>query len=173
LSHLGDHARATPDKAAYIMAETGEVVTYRELDERSAAGANVLRGHGLTPGSHCAILIENHLRFFEVVWAAHRAGLIFTAISTHLLASEIAYILENCDAGLLIISGKLERHASDALIEAKLDIPVYSVDPSDLFAGWDEAVRAASTTPSVVECAGMHMLYSSGTTGRPKGVLDL
>ena len=170
LSHLGDHARATPDKPAYIMAETGEVVTYRELDTRSAAGANVLRGHGLKPGSHVAILIENHLRFFDVIWAAHRAGLIFTAISTHLLASEIAYILENCDARLLITSGKLERHACDALIEAKLDIPVYSVDPSDRFAGWDEAVRAASTTPSVLECAGMHMLYSSGTTGRPKGV---
>lgn len=170
MSHIGDHARATPDKPAYIMADTGDVVTYGELDARSAAGANLLRGHGLKPGDHCAVLIESHRRFFEVIWAAHRAGLIFTAISTHLLSSEIAYILANCDAQLLVTSGKLEGSAADGLAEAALDMPVYSVDAGGRFMSWDAAIDAASIRPSAAECAGMHMLYSSGTTGRPKGV---
>ncbi len=170
LSHPSGHAARTPDKPAYIMGDTGEVVTYKQLDERSLRGANVFRSLGVKPGEHVAILMENHPRFFEIVWAAQRAGIIFTAISSHLLEKEVAYIIDNCDAKVLVTSPKLEGVAADALASISRSIEAYAVDKPERFKSWQEALDAAPVEPQGPECAGVHMLYSSGTTGHPKGV---
>ncbi len=85
----GAIAKITPDKPAYLMAASGETVTYRQLDERSNQGAQLLRSLGLAPGDAIAIFMENHPRFFEICWAAQRSGIQYTAISSSLTAPEV------------------------------------------------------------------------------------
>src|SRR4029077_10766420 len=103
----GAIAETHPDKAAYIMASTGQVVTYRELNDRSNQLAQLLYAAGLRFGDHVAILMENHPRYLEVCWAAQRSGLYFTPINYHFNAEEVAYILDDCDAAALVVSSSL------------------------------------------------------------------
>ena len=98
----GTHAVTTPDKAAVIMAETGETVTYKELDDRSNQLAQWLYAKGLRPGDHIAIFAENHPRFYDVFWAAHRSGLYLTAINRYLAADEAAYLVNDSNSTVLI-----------------------------------------------------------------------
>lgn len=97
------------------MASTGEVVTYRELDERSNRLAQLLWARGLRPGDHIAIFMENHPRYLEIAWAALRSGLYFTTVNSYLTAPEVAYIVEDCEAQALITSSKLAGVASEAV----------------------------------------------------------
>ena len=96
----GQHARTFPHKAAYVMADSGETVTYGQLDERSNRCAHLLRSLGLAAGDSIAIVMENHARFLEICWAAQRSGLYYTAISSRLTAEEVAYIVGDCGAGV-------------------------------------------------------------------------
>ena len=96
--HPATHAVTQPDRAAYIMAGTGETVTYRELDERSNQGAQLFRSLGLNTGDVIAIFMDNHPRFFEIAWAAQRAGLYYACISSKLTAGEVEYIMGDCGA---------------------------------------------------------------------------
>ena len=98
------HAKATPDKPAYIMAQTGEIVTFKELDDRSNRCAQLFRSLGLVPGDCIAFCMENHPRFLEICWAAQRSGLYYTAISSRLTASEAEYIIDDCGAKVFITS---------------------------------------------------------------------
>ena len=98
MHHPSFHAAARPDKPAYVIAETGETLTYAELDRRTNQGAQLFCRLGLKPGDHIAFLLENGLAFAEISWAAQRAGLIYTAISRYLKADEIAYIVRDCGA---------------------------------------------------------------------------
>ena len=91
--HPGIHAKSNPDKAAYIMAATGKAVTYRELDDESNRAANLLRSLGLKPGDTIALFAENHPRYYQVLWAAQRSGLYYTAISSRLTVEEAAHIV--------------------------------------------------------------------------------
>src|SRR5687768_11457510 len=100
----GVHAQNIPDKPAYVMATSGEVVTYRQLDERSNRLAQLFRAAGLQRGDNVALLMENHPRYFEICWAAQRSGLLYTAISSRLTAPEAAYILNDCAARVFITS---------------------------------------------------------------------
>ena len=102
--HPSVHARQTPDKPAYIMAGTGETITYRDLDERSNRCAQMFRTYGLKPGDGIALMLENSPRFFEICWGAERAGLYYTAISCRLTAGEAAYIVQDCGARIFITS---------------------------------------------------------------------
>ena len=92
--HPGIHAATHPDKPAYVMAGSGETVTYAELEARSNQYAQLFRSLGLGVGDSIAILMENHPRFYEIVWGAQRAGLYYTPVSHRLMAGEVAYILE-------------------------------------------------------------------------------
>ena len=83
--HPSIHAQTHPDKPAYIMAATGETVTYRQLDEQSNRIAQLFRSLGLKAGDHIALFLENNARFFEICWGAQRSGLIYTA---HQLAAD-------------------------------------------------------------------------------------
>src|ERR1700691_5743925 len=110
--HPGIHAKSNPDKAAYIMGATGKVVTYRELDDESNRAANLLRSLGLKPGDTVALFAENHWRYHQVLWAAQRSGLYYTAISSRLTAKEAAHIVNDSGAKVFITTHALADVAS-------------------------------------------------------------
>ncbi len=167
----GAHAASTPDKPAYIMSGSGRVVTYRELDEGSNRIAQLFRSLGLTKGDSVAIQLENHPDYYKIVWGAQRAGLYYTAISSRLTAGETAYIINDCGARVFITSRYLEKNAAEVAAETPKLIRRYMLDGAT--AGYDAfepVVAAQAPTPIADECEGGARLYSSGTTGRPKGV---
>lgn len=169
--HPSIHAQRNPDKPAYIMADSGQVVTYGQLDRRSNRAAQLFRSLGLRAGDHIAILMENNPHLFEVVWAAQRSGLIYTAISTHLLGEDITYILDNSDARLLVTTELQTEVASQALTHApRVEHALMVGATSEGFKSYEALTAAQSSEPIADECGGADMLYSSGTTGRPKGV---
>jgi long-chain acyl-CoA synthetase len=167
----GTHAATTPDKPAYVMAGSGEVVTYRDLDERSNRLAHLFRAAGLRRGDHIALMMENHPRFFEICWAAQRSGLYYTAISSRLTRDEASYIVNDCEAQVFITSA----YKRDVAEQIKADTPNVKVrlmldGTADGYEPYEDAVAEHPTTPIPDQAEGMDMLYSSGTTGRPKGV---
>jgi long-chain acyl-CoA synthetase len=170
--HLGDHGKRTPDKPAVRLAGTGELMTYRELDARSNQLAHLLRARGLSPGDHLAICLENRLEYAEVMWAALRSGLHLTPINWHLAAAEACYIVEDCDATALVTSAAtapLFPPGDKRLGRLRAKLMLGSVN-----AGWEsyeEALHGQPTAPVPNQQLGQLMLYSSGTTGRPKGIL--
>jgi acyl-CoA synthetase (AMP-forming)/AMP-acid ligase II len=167
MTHPKIHAAASPNKPAVIMASSGETVTYRQLDERSNRCAHLFRSLGLRHGDTVAFCLENRAEFFDLVWGAQRAGLIYVAISCRLTPSEMDYILNDSGAKALLSSPYLGE-----LLD-QLQSPVKRYILGGEHAGWDSydaAVTQMPTTPVADERAGTDMLYSSGTTGQPKGV---
>lgn len=166
----GLHARTNPDRPAVIAAETGEVLTYRQLEDNSAALARVLHDKGLRPGDVVAVLSDNAAQVFEVYWAAHRSGLYITAINHHLSAGEAAYIVKDSGARVLIASAALADLAS-AVAHDLDDVEVLLAFGGEIpgFSGYEDALAAAGP-PLAEQPCGAVMLYSSGTTGLPKGV---
>ncbi len=165
-------AAKTPDKPAYIMASTGQVVTYRELNERSIQVSRLLRRLGLQAGDHIAMYMENHPWFHIIGFGAHRAGLYFTPISSRLTADEVDYIVGDCMAKVFVTSsGKADVAAQ--LVEKMPQVSARFMvgTPVAGYECFETAVLAESTEPLPDETAGSEMLYSSGTTGRPKGIL--
>jgi long-chain acyl-CoA synthetase len=170
--HPGIHAKSNPDKAAYIMAATGRAVTYRELDEESNRAANLFRSLGLRPGDGIALFAENHLRYHQVLWAAQRSGLYYTALSSRLTAEEVAYIVNDCGAKVFITTRAMADVAGqmDTAMIAGV-IKRYMMDGAIAnYESWEDAVGSQPSTPIADETEGAAMLYSSGTTGKPKGV---
>ncbi|WP_419320383.1 acyl-CoA synthetase [Caulobacter sp. ErkDOM-E] len=164
------HAQTQPQKPAYIMAGSGEVVTYGQLDARSNQGAQLFRSLGLQTGDVIAILMENNARFFEIAWAAQRAGLYYVCVSTKLTAAETQYILQDCGAKVFITSVAMGSLIDEipALVPG---LKLYTVGGAHgAYADFEAARAAMPETPIADESAGSDMLYSSGTTGRPKGV---
>ena len=167
----GNIAAENPNKTAYIMAETGEVVTYGELEARANQGAQLFRRLGLKRGDHIAILLENHKEFLTLCWAAQRSGLYYTAISWRLQVEEVGYIVNNCEARVFITSH--ERKDVVGQLTGKLDLVTdyFMLDGViDGFESWEDATANESADPIEDQAEGVAMLYSSGTTGYPKGV---
>jgi len=169
--HPYHHAQSQPDKIAYVMAGSGETVTYRQLDERSNQFAHLLRAAGLQPGDHIAILLENHPRFFEICWGAQRAGIIYTAISTRLKLAEADYIVNNC-AARLVVASVAQGELASALLPHMGGVAQKLVVDGKLngYESFEQALSLHPVTPIADQTAGADMLYSSGTTGYPKGV---
>jgi len=168
--HPATHAQTHPDRAAYIMAGSGETVTYRQLDERSNQGAHLFRSLGLKAGDVIGILMDNHPRYFEIAWAAQRCGLYYTCISSKLTAGEVEYIVGDCAAQVLIASPGVGP-VVDELPGVLKGVKLYMAgDARAPYASFDEARAAFPITPVADQTAGSDMLYSSGTTGRPKGI---
>jgi len=167
MSHPSIHARTEPAKPALIVAETGETVSFAELDARSNRAAHLFRARGLMAGDTIALALENTPEFYDIAWGAQRAGLFFVCISTKLTAPEMDYIVRDAGARLVIASASL----ADAVATVSDDLVRLAVGGAIAgWEAWDAAVAAMPTTPIADERAGIDMLYSSGTTGRPKGV---
>ncbi len=167
--HPFRHAAATPDKAAIIVAETGAVTTYGELDAASNRAAQCFRSKGLQAGDAVALFLDNTPDYFALAWGAQRCGLRFVCISTKLTAAEVDYILGDSGAKLLVAGAALGAIAT--MLSATVER--YSLG-GDLvnFTPWETAVATMPATPIADESAGQGMLYSSGTTGRPKGIVS-
>ena len=168
------HAQKNPDKPAYVMAASGEKVTYGQLDSQSNRIARLFRHLGLEAGDHIALYLENNVRFFEIIWGAQRSGLIYTAISSRLTAAEVHYIVADCGAKLFVTSQYLAAAAAE--LEPLLgNLPHrFMIDGTiEGYQSWEDAVARQPATPIANQTAGHDMLYSSGTTGRPKGVLTV
>jgi fatty-acyl-CoA synthase len=167
--HPRRFASERPDHPAVVMGGSGETLTYRELEDRANQVANLFRSRGLGPGANVAILMENNLAYLEVAWAAQRSGMYFTPINSHLRRDEAQYIAEDCGAELLVTSA--------AMADVALGLDVSGIAnrlmvgaAKDPFESYEAARDAQPVTPIADETEGQAMLYSGGTTGRPKGV---
>jgi acyl-CoA synthetase (AMP-forming)/AMP-acid ligase II len=169
--HPGIHAAANPDKAAYIMANSGQVVTYGALDQRSNQGAHLFRGLDLKMGDNVAIFMENNAAYLQICWAAHRAGLYYTCISSYLTAEEVAFIVGDCQAKVFITSqAKADVAAEMADLMPGVETRLIVGGAIAGYRAYEDAVAGLPASPIADEFEGGDMLYSSGTTGRPKGI---
>lgn len=164
--HPRHFARTAPDRPAVIM-QNGAILTFAELEARANQAAHLFRQHGLSAGDVVAVFMENELSYFEVCWGAHRAGLYFTPVSTRLTADELLYIVEDSGAKAIVYSDALRDVAHAALKNAP---GVSASCAGGGVATWEAQRAVMPTSPLPDERAGSPMFYSSGTTGRPKGV---
>jgi long-chain acyl-CoA synthetase len=171
MNHPSIIARSHPDKTAVLMAESGERLSYAQLEARSNQGAHFLRALGLKAGDHVAVMLENHLRFFEVYWATQRAGLYFTPVSTHLSAQEAAYIVNDCGARTVVSSGALADKAHELMALCPgVEHFLSAHGRVEGYASWEAHTCEQPESPISDEVGGHNMMYSSGTTGKPKGI---
>jgi acyl-CoA synthetase (AMP-forming)/AMP-acid ligase II len=167
----GRTAEELPDKPAVVMAGSGEVVTYAELEARSCRLARLFRAAGLQRGDHVALFLENHPRYLEVYWAAMRSGLYLTTVNRYLTSEEAAYIVDDCGARALVTSAALVDAAQTLPELAKgLELRLMMDGACAGYQAYESAVAEFPGTPPAEQPLGSLMLYSSGTTGRPKGV---
>lgn len=170
----GQHAQSRSDQPAFIMASSGETVTYAELEARTNRLAHLFRARGLERLDHYSIFMENNSRYLEACGAGERAGLYYTCINSFLTADELAYLLQNSESRILITSNALRDIASRAVAQCpKIELTLIADGPGDgdKVLNLEEATKGFPDTPIADESLGTPMLYSSGTTGRPKGII--
>jgi fatty-acyl-CoA synthase len=169
--HPSVHAQTHPGKPAIIMAQSGETMSYAELDRASNKAAHYFRSLGIQDRETIALCVENRPDYFAIMWGALRSGLFVVPVSSKLTAEEVDYIVRDSGAKLLIISAWISASPRDIAKRLGGDVALAMFgDPVPGFASWQAAVAEKPVTPIADECAGSPMLYSSGTTGRPKGV---
>ena len=168
-----DMLRRWGDKPAIVMSGSGRTVTYAELDDRSTRLARVFDEAGLEPGDHVALMLGNRPEFFDVLWAALRSGLYLTPINWHLGPEEAGYIIADCDAKAFVTSADLgevaaglDGYSANLTTRLMLDDTIAGYDD------FDDTLASVSGEPRSHERAGTFMLYSSGTTGYPKGIVQ-
>jgi long-chain acyl-CoA synthetase len=159
VAHPGHHAAARPDDVALVISPSGETITWADLRRRIVQAANALHDLGVRAGDGVAFCVENRVEFAVLVWACLDAGFRYTPISTRLTADEVAYIVGDCGASVFLHTAKTTASATG----------VTGVRIIDLDAG-DPLGCALDDQPRYERVEGVAMLYSSGTTGRPKGV---
>ncbi|WP_152626875.1 AMP-binding protein, partial [Streptacidiphilus carbonis] len=171
LWHPGVHARTDGDRPAVIMAGSGTTLTYRALEARSNRLAHFFRAKGLSAGDHIAVLLGNRAEYFETCWAAQRSGLYVTPVNSHLTTPEIGYIVNDCGARALVVDGslrellpELESSLSSVGVRLAVGEPVPGFDP------YEDMIARCPESPIADETEGFLMLYSSGVTGKPKGI---
>jgi long-chain acyl-CoA synthetase len=167
------HAKTHPDKPALILASSGDSITYAQLESRANRGAHSMRYLGLNYGDAVAISCDNRLEFFDIYWAAQRAGLVLVLLSARLKTDEITHIVNDSGAKVLLISDTMSATARDVLAH-RAAMPVLekivTIGPVDKLADWNALCSTQADTPIDDEQNGGRMVYSSGTTGRPKGL---
>ena len=168
----GHWAKAFPDKPAVIDTASGLARSYGELNDRSNQLAQLMWQRGLRRGDHVSIFMENNLAFFDVVWAAFRSGLYLTTVNRYLTGEEAGYIVDNSESKVLIASRALADAARQIVDHAPNCSTWLMADGTvDGFLDLEQAIAAQPKAPLAEEPAGAFMLYSSGTTGRPKGII--
>lgn len=172
--HPRHFARKAPDRPAIVMAASGETVSYSALENVANRGAQLFRSLGIATGDTIALWLKNCRDYFEIYWAAQRAGLYVCPIATHLTVEEAAYILNDSGACLLITHADVAA-APDLVSERQRLIPdvrhIFGLEAGmDGFPSWRAALTGFPSKPIADETAGYHLVYSSGTTGRPKGI---
>jgi long-chain acyl-CoA synthetase len=172
--YTGKHVRLRPLQPAFIMAASGEIVTFAELEARNNRLAHLFRKLGLNRLDHYAVFMENNSRYLESCGAGERSGLYYTCVNSYLTASELAYIVNNSESRVLITSTAKLGVAREALKQCprvELCIVADGTGESERIVGLEAATAGLPNTPIADESIGTAMLYSSGTTGRPKGIL--
>lgn len=162
------HAATRPDHPAVIMTGSGKQMTYGEMDAQANRFAQLLRKRGVVAGDVFAVLLENRIEYFPIIWGSQRAGTLLVPISSRLTAPEAAYIIRDSGAKLLVTSSTFATILDDIRKACPgLDVLVMDAGGPEDFAA---ALAAEPATPIPDQSAGLLMLYSSGTTGRPKGI---
>ncbi|WP_375499186.1 acyl-CoA synthetase [uncultured Jatrophihabitans sp.] len=172
----GAYVDRFPDKPAVQIAGSDDQLTFAQLDDRSRRLARHLYDLGLRRGDHIAMLTGNETTAFEIYWAALRSGLYITAVNRHLAPAEVSYIVDDCGARVLIVSARLSELAAAVVehtpqVEQRLVFGA-SGDADSLAChdSYEDALAGAADEPLPSQPRGTDMLYSSGTTGRPKGI---
>ncbi|QGG95341.1 AMP-binding protein [Actinomarinicola tropica] len=171
-NYPGHFATTRPDHPAYVMASTDRAVTYKELDDRANQVSQLIRAAGVQEGEHVAFCLENHVDFYPIAWGCAYAGVYWTAMSSRLTHEEMEYILDDCGAKVFITSAYKED-AARTLLGRNPGITHRYILDMDLegYERLEDAIAAQPAEPLPdPRCEGPDMLYSSGTTGRPKGV---
>ena len=170
----GVYATTKADQPAIIMASSGETITYRELEARENRLAHLFRARGMKRLDHYAVFMENNARYVECCGVGERSGYYFTCVNSFLTPEELAYIVNNCEAKILITSQAKRDVALAALKDCpkvELTLIVDGPGDGDKVLNLEEATKGFPSTPIADQYLGTAMLYSSGTTGRPKGIL--
>jgi long-chain acyl-CoA synthetase len=169
MEHPRQYAQTVPDRPAAIDADTGAIRTYRELEQRANRVAHALRNAGLRTGDHVAVVMDNRLEIFDVLWGAMRAGLYVTPVNWHLAPDEVSYIVEDCGANALFVAADATSAVADLGHESRaLQVAIGGELPG--FDDFETVLAAQPVDPIDDEAEGSWMFYSSGTTGRPKGI---
>lgn len=171
--HPRIHAQNKPDALALIMAASGETISYAQLEARANRAAHALRALGVTIGDTVAVICDNRPEFFDLFWGTQRSGITMVPVSTRLKCDEIAYIVEDSGSKVLLISETLAETAQQ-VARSRPTMPglqhILAIGAIDGLPGWDALCAAQRATPIADEANGARMAYSSGTTGRPKGI---
>ena len=166
----GTHAASAPNRPAVVMAGSGKTLTYRELDDNSARLASALHALGLRPGDVIALVSDNSAEAFEVYWAALRSGLYITAVNWHLAPEEAAYILRDSGAQVVIVSAGV-RAVAEPVVSLVPEVTHWYAFGGEVAGYQSYSELLATAGPRLTDQPrGSEMLYSSGTTGRPKGI---
>ncbi len=170
---IREHAEAHPDRPAVILHPSGKQVSFAEMEARANRLAHRFRRAGLVEGDTVAVLMENNEHLHAVMWAARRSGLYYAVISTHLTPPEAAYIIDNSGAKAVIGSQAMRKVCEGLAEHLPNGLPDLLMIADDDLDGWQrypECVADEPSTPIADEIEGDLLQYSSGTTGRPKGI---
>lgn len=161
------------ENPAIILHPSGVVITFADLEARANRLAHFFRANGLVEGDVVAIIMENNEHIHAAMWAARRSGLYYVPINTHLTAAEAAYIIDNSNAKAIIGSAALRQTCAELADHLPAGLPDLLLIADDDLDGWQrypECVADQPDTPIADEIEGDLLQYSSGTTGRPKGI---
>jgi acyl-CoA synthetase (AMP-forming)/AMP-acid ligase II len=164
-------AAGAPDKPAYVMASSGLTVTYAELEADSNRYAHFFRGIGVRKGDHIALVLGTSEITFKLAWAARRSGVVYTILAPHLTVGEAAYIISDCTAKVVLTDAAHLELVRAAVAQLPEPVPVYAAGTEAAGPDLRKLAAQAPATPIADESEGTDMLYSSGTTGRPKGII--
>ena len=166
--NIADHAAKAPESPALITDE-GTILSYAELYRRAQQVAGALHSMGVRRGDAVALMLPNRPEFLEVSWGCQLSGLYYTPVNTHLTFDEVAYIVDDSEARALFIDASMVELGSELWSQLRgVDVRIMVGDPTPGWLSYEDALKAAGPAPEASD--GTEMLYSSGTTGRPKAV---